>query len=162
VARIESDGISGFRPNDRTRKGRDTRPKRASGLFPSLFEHEVEGFAPVLPVPGPVSTVEEAQGLLDRIHQLGDQLSREQTFSRLREYRVAVQDFLRSVVTHAVDVQEHTSGTNILNRKRFTLVRIIDQKLERLAAGMFQTQQSQIEMLRKVEEIQGLLVDLFQ
>ncbi len=162
MARIESDGLSGYRPGERTRRGRDTRPgERTEAIFPSLFEQQVEAHNPVLPDAAPLESLEEAHEMLDRIHQLGDQLSREQTFSRLREYREAVRGFLGRVVASGVGIEEHTSGTNVLNRKRFTLIRVIDQRLDRLAAGMVQTQQSQLELLRKVEEIQGLLVDLF-
>lgn len=163
MARIESDGISGYRPGERTRRGRDTRPgEKPEALFPSLFERTVQDVhTPVLPDAPPLESLDEAHEMLDRIHQLGDKLSREQTFSRLREYREAVRLFLGRVVASGVGMEEHTSGTNILNRKRFTLIRVIDERLDRLAAGMVQTQQSQLELLRKVEEIQGLLVDLF-
>ena len=161
MARIESDGVSGFRPGSRTAKGRDQRSSKVAGGFASIFERTVDPHQPVLPHPGPLTTLEEAQELLDEIHQLGDRLSRQQTWTLLQQYREAVRRFLRGVAGGATDVEEHVSGTNVLNRKRFTLIRTIDQRLERLAAGMLQTQRSQLEMLRRVEEIQGLLVDLF-
>ncbi len=161
MARIESDGRLEFRPGSRASKGRDKRSTTVGNGFSTIFERKVEPPQPLLPEPAPVTTLEEAQELLDDIHQLGDRLTREQTWSALQEYREAVRRFLHSVAAGATDVEQHVSGTNVLNRKRFTLIRSIDQKLERLAAGMLQTQQSQLEMLRRVEEIQGLLVDLF-
>ena len=57
-------------------------------------------------------------------------------------------------------MEEHTSGGNVLNRKRFSIVQIIDQKLDRLVQGMLQSQESQMELMSRVEEIHGLLVDL--
>ena len=60
----------------------------------------------------------------------------------------------------AFDVEEHQSGGNILKRKRFTLVRQIDQKVERLVAGILQSQGRQLDILARLEEIDGMLVDL--
>jgi uncharacterized protein YaaR (DUF327 family) len=37
---------------------------------------------------------------------------------------------------------------------------VIDQKLDRLVQGMLQSQGSQMELMSRVEEIHGLLVDL--
>jgi uncharacterized protein YaaR (DUF327 family) len=47
-----------------------------------------------------------------------------------------------------------------LKRKKFTQVEIIDQKLEQLAAGILSNQKDQLGLLGKIEEINGLLVDL--
>lgn len=161
MARIESDGISGFRRELRSPRGGEKRSEKAADRFATLFERTVEQHEQLLPRSGSEIELEEVHRQLDQIHQLGERLSREQTWSAVEQYREAVRTFLRSVAAGATDVEEHVSGTNILNRKRFTLIRTVDEKLERLAAGMLQTQQSQIELLRRVEEIQGLLVDLF-
>ena len=161
MARIESDGISGFRRELRSTKGGEKRPEKPADRFETLFERTVEQHEQLPPHSGSLVELEEVHRQLDQIHQLGERLSKEQTWSVLQEYREAVRAFLRSVAAGATDIQEHVSGSNILNRKRFTLIRMVDENLQRLAAGMLQTQQSQIELLRRVEEIQGLLVDLF-
>lgn len=161
MARIESDGISGFRRELRSTRGGEKRPEKTADRFETLFERSIEQQEQLPPHTGARVDLEAVHEQLDQIHRLGERLSKEQTWSVLQEYREAVRAFLRSVAAGATDVEEHVSGTNILNRKRFTLIRTVDQKLERLAAGMLQTQQSQIELLRRVEEIQGLLVDLF-
>ena len=102
---------------------------------------------------------EQLDKLQDDIHILGQRLLRKQTMSVMAEYRRAVQDFLRIVVT-GFDVEDHTSSHNILNRKRYSMAQVVNSKLERLAAGLFQTQQQPLDILAAVEEIQGLLVDL--
>jgi uncharacterized protein YaaR (DUF327 family) len=40
------------------------------------------------------------------------------------------------------------------------LIQVVDQKLEQLAAGILTGQASQLELLARVDEIAGLLVDL--
>jgi uncharacterized protein YaaR (DUF327 family) len=45
-------------------------------------------------------------------------------------------------------------------QKRYTMIRVVNEKLEKLAAGIMQNQYSQMEILRRVEEINGLIVDI--
>jgi len=56
--------------------------------------------------------------------------------------------------------EETTSGANIMKRKRFTLVKVIDEKLEALAASVLAAQKEQIAILAQIDEINGLLVNL--
>jgi len=118
--------------------------------------------------PGTVSdreraaAADQAQGLLDEVHQRGDTLKREMTLAALESYKAAVQAFLRCVVEHGVGLVETSSGAHVMNRKRFTLVSVVDAKLERLAAGMVATQRDQLAILERVAEINGMLVDLLQ
>jgi len=57
-------------------------------------------------------------------------------------------------------VEQKESGINILKRKRFTSIRVIDQRLERLVADILQDQAEQLEILNRIDEINGLLVNL--
>jgi len=71
-----------------------------------------------------------------------------------------VKDFLKYVVQKSVRVEETLSGANILKRKRFTLVRVIDEKLDALAASVLAVQKEQISILAQIDQINGMLVDL--
>ena len=75
-------------------------------------------------------------------------------------FREAVKGFLAYVMKRALEVTEHISGSNILKRKKFTLVDVIDRKLESLAAAVLAGQADQMEILRRIDEIKGLIVDL--
>ena len=102
----------------------------------------------------------EAAELLDAIFEAGDNLKRHSDLSSLRAYKEAVRQFLSVVVKRGLDVEHQQSGTDVLKRKRYALIRVVDDKLERLAAGMVSNQHNQIALLAKVDEINGLLVDL--
>ena len=71
-----------------------------------------------------------------------------------------MQAFLRHVVDHMLEVEETTSGVNLAKRKRYTLVHVIDGKLETLAASVLSAQREQLGILAQVDEINGMLVDL--
>jgi len=98
--------------------------------------------------------------LLDGVFASGEALKKAPTMDAIREYRHTVKDFMKFVVQHSVLVEETTSGANIMKRKRFTLVRVIDEKLDALAASVLAGQKEQITMLAQIDQINGLLVDL--
>ncbi len=102
-------------------------------------------------------TLEE---LLDGVFGAGDALKAAPTVDTIREYRSRVRAFLAYVVERVLAVEETTSGVNIMKRKRFTLVKVIDAKLEELAASVLAMQKEQLGILARVDEINGLLVDL--
>jgi len=102
----------------------------------------------------------ELEAMLDDIHRLGDLVRKQASLGTMRDYRRAVGAFIHVVVERGLTVEENSSGHNILNRKKFALVKVIDEKLERLATGILQTQKDQLDILARIDEINGLLVDL--
>jgi uncharacterized protein YaaR (DUF327 family) len=105
---------------------------------------------------------ETLERMLDDIYKEGDTLKKAPTFARIKSYRGCVKRFLQYITKHMLQVEEKVSGINILKRKRFTLITIIDQKLENLAAEVLSNQSEQLSILKKVDEINGLLVDLIR
>lgn len=102
----------------------------------------------------------DIEELLDSVHRRGERLLERRTFSSVQEYREAVQAFLRRVVPDASQLETHESSHSILFRKRYTLLGEINRKVDRLVRGVLQTQAQQVEILSRLEEIEGLLVDL--
>ena len=102
----------------------------------------------------------DIEQLLDEVVEAGERLRGSQTMTTIRSYRSAVASFMRAVVDRGFDISEHTSGSNILKRKKFTLVEIVDRKLESLASVVLAGQSDQLDVLRRIDEIRGLLVDL--
>jgi uncharacterized protein YaaR (DUF327 family) len=109
----------------------------------------------------PVSE-EALQELLDDVHSSGDELKRRPFPEEIKQYKRAVRNFLHYVVENGYTIEEQTSGVNVLRRKKFTLVQVVDRKLESLAASILANQVTQIEMLARIDEIAGLLVNLLQ
>lgn len=98
--------------------------------------------------------------LLDEVHEAGDELKSAQNLQNIKKYKSAVKAFLTFVVDRMLAVEENQSGVNILKRKRFTQIKVIDRQLERLVKDILQNQAEQLEILSKIDEINGLLVDL--
>jgi uncharacterized protein YaaR (DUF327 family) len=73
-----------------------------------------------------------------------------------------VKQFIGYLVTHNIDVTEQFSGTTIMRRKKYMLIKVIDDKLETLSKEFLRGQSASLSILGRVEEINGLLVDLMR
>jgi uncharacterized protein YaaR (DUF327 family) len=110
----------------------------------------------------PEPEYEEIEELLKEIYNVGDRLKALPTFENIKKYKVVVKTFLKYVTQKMIGVEEKTSGTNILKRKRFTLIKIIDTKVEQLSLEFLKNQEEQIELLSKIDEINGLIIDILK
>ncbi len=98
--------------------------------------------------------------LLDEVHESGDELLAAQTLQNVKRYRNSVKSFLEQVLQRMVSLEQKASELNVLKRKRFTQIRVVDGKLERLVAELLASQHRQLDILGRLNEINGLLVDL--
>lgn len=98
--------------------------------------------------------------VLDDVHRRGSELVRSPGYDNVRRYREAVSEFLQLAVDAVYQTEEQLSSPNILNQKRYRLVRIINEKLDRFVAEVLADQRPQSELLAAVNEIHGLLVNL--
>lgn len=143
---------AGVRPQaDKTRK--KSRPQKA---FRNLLETEADAAA----APGGPVNSQEADELFQSIQAAGEQVKQFPSGENIAAYTKLVQGLVQRVVREGLVVEEHSSGSHILKRKSFSLVQVINNKLVELADGVAATQREQFQLLAKVEEIQGLLVDL--
>jgi uncharacterized protein YaaR (DUF327 family) len=158
MARIDSLGeaSSWHIPEKKKAHRKEKMPLRT---FSQMVESAAEGeqLSDELPDGRGRRTIEE---LLDGVFAAGDQLKSAPTIDAIREYRQKVRAFVKYAVDHMLSVEETTSGANIMKRKRFTLVKVIDEKLDSLAASVLAAQREQLAILAQVDEINGLLVDL--
>jgi uncharacterized protein YaaR (DUF327 family) len=97
--------------------------------------------------------------LLDAVHSAGNEL-RDRPFQKeILDYKKAVRNFVNYVVENAFEL-EKTKALRHGKQKIYSQIRIIDSKLEELAAAILSGQTGQLEMVSRLDEIKGLLVDL--
>lgn len=162
MERISGDGFFSYRRNvqNDSKSGKRTRKtgKRRSFLFELGNPTEVSEVESIDRTPEE-SDAEVAE-LLDSVFEAGDKLKGYTDLGSLRAYKDAVRRFISVVVKRGIDVEQQQSGASVVKRKRYSLIRVIDEKLERLAAAMISNQRKQMELLAKIDEINGLIVDL--
>jgi uncharacterized protein YaaR (DUF327 family) len=160
------------RLRDKAAVGKD-RPVR----FAALLEESRET-AGSPEAAGLTEAAADAEGslreLLDAVHSSGDDLKQRPFPEEVKRYKKAVRNFLRFIVERGYTAEQQTGIPNSLkggfNRRRgaaqsrertvYTLVQVADHKLEQLAAGILAGQLPQLELLARVDEINGILIDL--
>ena len=91
--------------------------------------------------------------LLDEVYANGEKLKNSPNFHNIKEYRWSVKKLLKVVTEKMLTLEEKVSGVNILKRKRFTLIKVIDKKMESLASEVLQSQKEQLNILSKVDDL---------
>jgi len=94
------------------------------------------------------------------VYSTGNDLRKNQTSEEVQKYKKAVRNFINFVVKTCFDVERYESSRSIKKRKKFFQIEIIDKKLEKLATEVLINQRDQIAFLAKIDEINGLLIDL--
>jgi len=159
MERIESLDGSYLSGRSRAKRSKSTKKLKAQS-FDSVVEEAAQEQSPYFDPDDNSEHRENLEELLDEVHETGEILVESQSLENIKRYRRAVRSFLDYVVSNMLAVEEQTSGSNILRRKRFTQVKIIDGGLERLVAQVLQNQGKQLDILEKINEIRGLLVNL--
>ncbi|GHV26667.1 hypothetical protein AGMMS4952_07160 [Spirochaetia bacterium] len=104
---------------------------------------------------------EALQKLLDDVHSAGDTLKQRPLAEEIKQYKQAVRQFLHYLMENGYTVKTESYLFNHEKRRKVQ-IEVVDQKLEQLAAGLFSGQIGQVELLARLDEITGLLVDLMQ
>ncbi len=158
--RIESLG-SNFSYREAERKKVKKRKSGAAGSFASFLRspsgpQESEGAVSVR-----ASRLRESlEELLDEVYDAGDRLKEKPTLDAIRAYRDAVRAFLKLIVTRMLKIEKKKSGIKIEKRRIFFLISTMDRKLENLVLAVLRGQASQLAVLERVDEINGLIVDI--
>ena len=98
--------------------------------------------------------------MMDDIVSQGDKISKHMDIKDMKKYRELIKDFVNEVVTHS----HQFSRENFLDRRGrhrvYGLVKRVDKELDELAQALMKDEKSSIDILAKVGEIRGLLLDM--
>lgn len=99
--------------------------------------------------------------MLERVTLAGRRLLKGRGAAELKAYREAVRDFLKNSVRSAYQVKSERRWDRQGNPREYRIVTEINRHLEELTRMVLETQAPSLEILAKLDEIRGLLVDLF-
>lgn len=114
-----------------------------------------------------VSHVEEQElqarltTLMEEITMQGKRLGKRRDVKDMKKYRSLIKDFLNEIVSHS----HAFSRENFLDRKGrhrvYGIIKLIDENLDELAQELMKDEQDNLQILEKIGEIEGLLLDIF-
>jgi uncharacterized protein YaaR (DUF327 family) len=98
--------------------------------------------------------------LVGDITTMGKKIADHMDISDLKQYKGLISEFINEVVTHSHEF----SRENFLDRRGrhrvYGIVRLVNQDLDDLAQELLKKEKDHIAILDRVNEIQGLLLDL--
>ncbi len=103
---------------------------------------------------------EELESFLGKLDAQAELIIRSRRLEEVARYRDLVSQFVSVVVNRSFRAEEHTAFDRRGRHRLFVLVRQIDDELEKLARLVFERQAGSVEILAKLGEVRGLVVDL--
>ena len=114
-----------------------------------------------------MSAIEE-EGLSERLNLMyqditmqGNKITKHMDVKDMKRYRALIKEFLNEVVNRS----HKFSRENFLDRRGrhrvYGIIRLIDQNLDELAAELMKEEKDNLAILQKVDEIRGMLLDIF-
>ncbi|MCR4739406.1 MAG: YaaR family protein [Lachnospiraceae bacterium] len=99
--------------------------------------------------------------MFDEIIMQGKKISKHVDVKDMKKYRTLIKEFLNEVVNRS----HKFSRENFLDRKGrhrvYGIIRLIDANLDELAGELMKEEKDHLKVLQKVDEIRGLLLDIF-
>lgn len=110
-----------------------------------------------------ISIKSEVKKMIEDIQVLKEKLDVEFTLKNILELKNSIKSFLEYYVENALEVKKfsHRNENGVL--ETFTVVKKVENEIEDLENSMalLGTRNGQLEMLKKIGEIEGLLLNLF-
>lgn len=104
---------------------------------------------------------QELENLFNEIDKQGKVLGESQTIRDLKKYKDLIQRFLDYAVNKMYSLKEHTGWDRRGRHKIYTMIETVNKGLESLTEQLLSGQQDKIAILAKVDEIRGLLLDIY-
>jgi len=144
-----------------------------SSFFNSLLSKTADDLGPMQKLPVSDDSV---NFLMDEVRDAGDRLISRPLPDEIIRYKQAVRSFINYIVQNNIVMDRdegiqskfkpgfkgQRSSPAAEKRYSYTKIEVIDKKLEDLAAMLLANQGRQLELVSRLEEIKGLLIDLMQ
>ena len=107
------------------------------------------------------SLAERLNAVMNSITMEGKKLKKHMDIRDMKHYRALIKEFLNEVLSRSHEF----SRENYLDRRGrhrvYGIIRVIDKELDELAEELVKDEKDAISILGKIDEIQGLLLDIF-
>ncbi|QGQ93662.1 DUF327 family protein [Paenibacillus psychroresistens] len=107
------------------------------------------------------TAVTELNRMLEQIQMQGERLSKSMTVRELRQYKLLIKKFLEETARRGVQLRDTRGWDRRGRSKRYKLLEEIDENLLAMADDLLEHEQGRIEILQKIGEIRGMLINLF-
>ncbi len=99
--------------------------------------------------------------LLGDISSAGDRLARSRNLRDMAKYKMLIRKFLQEAVDFGMGLKQSHTWNRFGEGRKLKIVETIDEKLIELAEEILNSEKSSIDLLDKIGEIKGLLINLY-
>lgn len=104
---------------------------------------------------------ERLQSILKELNLQETRLSHSRTMQDLIAYKQTIRNFLQEIVQNGYSLEEQRNSLPNGREKRLKVIKQVDQKLVELSEQVLEKQATSVQLLEKMGEIKGLLVNLY-
>lgn len=120
---------------------------------------KTESFSTSLNLANKEQSEQRLKQMLEDIEKLGKKLTSTRSVGDARAYKLKIQEYLSFIVKNIYVLRREPGPFNYGIHVR---IEIINQKLDELTKELIQEQKENIDLANKIEEIRGLLVDVYK
>lgn len=142
---------------------RTSKAKKTSNVAKPVNNREVPrvSFTEILNVKEEDRQREALEEVLEIIKEKGKRLVENRTVEALFDYKKMVKDFVEDAVEYGLKISERRGFSRGGRSKIMRTVSSIDDRLLELTDIILKQETKQLNILKKVGEIEGLLINLF-
>jgi len=104
---------------------------------------------------------QELEKLFNDIEKQGNSLGNSLNLKDLKKYKALIQKFLDYAVNKMYHLKEQPGWDRRGRYKIYTVIETVNKELENLTEMLLVDQQDKISVLAKMDDIRGMLVDIF-
>lgn len=120
---------------------------------------KTESFSSSLNLANKEQSEQRLKQMLEDIDKLGKKLTSTRSVGDARAYKLKIQEYLSFIVKNIYVLRREPGPFNYGIHVR---IEIINKKLDELTKELIKEQQETIDLANKIEEIRGLLVDVYK
>lgn len=98
--------------------------------------------------------------MIQDINTQGDKIAKHMDIKDMKKYRELIKDFMNEIVTHS----HKFSRENFLDKRGrhrvYGIVKLVNKNVDELAQELLKDEKNHLNILGKIDEIKGLLLDL--
>ena len=104
---------------------------------------------------------EKLTSLMSQITEQGNRISKKKDIRDMKRYRGLIREFMNEIVNRSHSFTRENFLDKRGRHRIYGIVRLVDENLDALAQELVKEEADNMEVLAKIGEIRGLLLDLF-
>jgi len=103
---------------------------------------------------------EKIAGMIKDINKQGDKIAKHMDVKDMKKYREMIKGFINEVVTHSHEFTRENFLDKRGRHRVYGIVKLVDKNLDDLAQELIKEEKNHLNILGRIDEIRGLLLDL--